>query len=278
MLLRRRGFTLIELLVVIAIIAVLIGLLMPAVQKAREAAARIKCSNNLHQLGLAMHMYHDVNQAFPPAFAKPSNYGWSVWLLPYVEQQNLFNILNPLVTDLTLSSNTALSLSIFACPSDPAPGTINTWFGNYAKSDYVVSEQVSDGGSAINMSTVTDGLSNTIMIGERDMMKQVGAVWPGRDSANSILSSVESVIGRPTWPINTSFPGLPDSNCMRFAWSSYHIGGANFSFCDGAVHYLINSLATDPTQENCNKPVPSNYPLMILYFSSDGSPVNGNDF
>jgi len=278
MLSQRRGFTLIELLVVIAIIAVLIGLLLPAVQKVREAAARTQCENNLHQLGLAMHMYHDVNQAFPPAFAKPSNYGWSVWLLPYVEQTNLFNIINPLATDLTLSANTTLKLSVFICPSDPAPLYVNSYFANYARSNYVVSEQVSDGGSAIPMKTITDGLSNTIMIGERDMQKQVGAVWPGRDTANSMLSGVESVIGRPTWPINTPFPGMPDANCTRFAWTSYHIGGANFSFCDGSVHFLVNTLATDPTQENCNKPVPSNYPLMILYFSSDGYVVNGNEF
>jgi prepilin-type N-terminal cleavage/methylation domain-containing protein/prepilin-type processing-associated H-X9-DG protein len=275
---QRRGFTLIELLVVIAIIAILIGLLLPAVQKTREAAARIKCSNNLHQLGLAMHMYHDVNHAFPPAFAKPSNYGWSVWLLPYVEQQNLFNIINPLGTTLTLNPNTALQLLVFNCPSDAAQGSINTYFGNYAKSNYVVSEQVSDGGSAIPMSTVTDGLSNTIMIGERDMKKQVGAAWPGRDSKDSILSGVEAVIGRPTWPINTAFVGLPDSLCTRYAWSSYHVGGANFAFCDGSVHYLTNGIANDSSQQNCNKPVPSNFPLETLYFASDGYVVNGNDF
>ena len=106
----RRGFTLIELLVVIAIIAVLIALLVPAVQKVREAAARTQCQNNLHQIGLAMHAYHDANKAFPPAFSKPANWGWSVWLLPYVEQAPLFATLDPLNTKIAVSANTTLSL------------------------------------------------------------------------------------------------------------------------------------------------------------------------
>src|SRR5437016_2443496 len=85
--LRRRGFTLIELLVVIAIIAVLIALLLPAVQSAREAARRAQCTNNLKQIGLAMHNYHDQVGTFPPGF-KGVDWGtWLVWVLPYIEQQ-----------------------------------------------------------------------------------------------------------------------------------------------------------------------------------------------
>ena len=274
---RWRGFTLIELLVVIAIIAILIGLLLPAVQKVRSAAARAQCQNNLKQMGLAMHNYHDVYHAFPPAFARPSLWGWAVWLLPFVEQDNLYAALNPTQTNLTLNPLTAQPLKVYTCPSDPGPAA-HPYYGGFGKSDYVVSEQISDGGSAIPMATITDGLSNTILFGERDMQNQVGAAWPGRDSAHSSLGGVEVVIGRPTWPINTRFAGSPDSSCMRYAWSSFHSRGANFAFCDGSVHLLPSTIATDPRQEGCAKPVPGNFPLMNLYFASDGNVVNLNDY
>src|SRR5207247_4439314 len=115
----RRGLTLVELLVVVAIIALLIGLLLPAVQKVRAAAARTRCSNNLHQMGLAMHGFHDTWGYFPPSFAKPSNWGWGVWLLPFVEQDGLYRAITPDGTSLSLGPNTTLKLRGYRCPPDP---------------------------------------------------------------------------------------------------------------------------------------------------------------
>ena len=186
----RRGFTLIELLVVIAIIAVLIGLLLPAVQKVREAANRMKCGNNLRQLGLAAHQYHDAHQHLPPSMGYTPLATNGVWghvffhLLPYLEQNDLYcNARGPValttgtVTIYWPGNNKVYSQPVlnFLCPSDPSvgPGGIVTVNGiSWGASSYAVNSQVSapiphNPQGKRRITDIVDGTSNTILYAEK---------------------------------------------------------------------------------------------------------------
>ncbi len=179
----RRGFTLIELLVVIAIIAILVGLLLPAVQKVREAAARAKCQNNVKQLILATHNYASANQDnLPPAGYTSSQiswaYSWYVTILPYIEQNALYLNLNSQNNGWASIGN---PVKTFICPSDPSMtnGMLSGgWPGSgYGGSSYVINDNVfattngwqvtSWNRASVNLNTFTDGTSNTVGTAER---------------------------------------------------------------------------------------------------------------
>lgn len=242
---RKRGFTLIELLVVIAIIAILIALLLPAVQQAREAARRTQCKNNLKQLGLALHNYHDVHKMFPPSviFAPDANLSgpgdgrsWLFQLLPYFEQANLYN-----AADLSVPTNldpvSSERLAALACPSDPNSNTVisfgqdmgmTSYLGNGSHRGIGSSQFFYDCGPVadltsgtiirrgVRMRDITDGTSNTFLAGERGVITRFGGygMWNygalGCSSGNG-----DTVITHDIWQFATANGGLSYTGGFR---------------------------------------------------------------
>jgi prepilin-type N-terminal cleavage/methylation domain-containing protein/prepilin-type processing-associated H-X9-DG protein len=218
---RRMGFTLIELLVVIAIIAILIGLLVPAVQKVREAAARVQCQNNLKQIGIGMHNYHGAWKRFPPGLTSqaatldgPSlgpGWGWAAHLLPYLEQGNVQRQIDfsKDIADPANAQARVMSLPIFRCPSDAPLGDTFTVidsagaaicdvaFANYVAMAGVYEvtgfPDTSNGlpgvmlrNSRVRVIDITDGSSNTLFVGERASKRSPQTTWVGAVTGASV--------------------------------------------------------------------------------------------
>jgi len=315
------GFTLVELLVVIAIIGVMVGLLLPAVQAAREAARRMSCSNNLKQLGLAMHNYESTYKSLPPAAAvadrmlgQPSGedddgFGWLVNMLPFVEQQNLYERLAPNGHYGVLGNQTIRNqfghwpgvppggvlpggdtvVSTYRCPSSALPDRVPaTWqipgmqripgapgaipAGYPMAIGYATTDYKGCGGSCLGdwgvlhklweapptkFREITDGLSNTALIGEssyvtsnvsasarlttaptsfQDWPTWIGCFGSGQDETVRINGRTNSPINAKVGP-NRMYAAVNDDNAF-----SYHAGGAQFAFCDGSVHFLSESI------------------------------------
>jgi prepilin-type N-terminal cleavage/methylation domain-containing protein/prepilin-type processing-associated H-X9-DG protein len=268
----RRAFTLVELLVVIAIVAVLIGLLLPAVQKVRESANKSQCHNNLKQMGLALHQFHDSRGFVPYQEPGTTLYSPFTTLLPYIEQEAMSRQYDALKSpfDPVNLPVTSIALPIFTCPSMRLPPSAA---GTTAPASYVASiggtynwDVFTPGVSAdgffpvtrrIRFSAVTDGLSHTMAIGEQGYQLRdfpspglIGGStsWPFGYPATCYGSATNRFNHKrhTTSPIRASGMG---------SFRSDHPGGANVLWGDGSVRFLHDSVNGDATPEALPAPL-----------------------
>ena len=270
----------------IAIIAVLIGILLPAVQKVREAANRSSCQNNLHQIGIALHSYHDAQGSFPsgyrcqpqanPDYTSPG-WGWAALILPHIEQANLaqqisFNL--PVEDPSNLAARTRI-VKLYVCPSDRSTSVFtvndkdNTPLAQAATNSYAachgvgvdLDEELDDfngmfsRNSKVRFADVTDGTSNTIAIGERGSFftqtPWAGAVSFGttRITPGAPINNPTAIEDAPTQTlVHVAVHTLNDPNADPEDFFTPHTGNALFLFADGSVRPVRTGISLSVLQ------------------------------
>lgn len=264
------GFTLIELLVVLAILAVLVALTAAGIQRVRAAAARTTCLNNLRQMGLALHMYHDQGRSLPPGCSYRQgkdphpHMSWLTRLLPYLEQEALWKQAleayraDPFFETPPHQPILGRVMPLFTCPADPTSqevgdiGTFRAAFTSYlgvSGVDYSTFDGVLYLDSAVRFADIKDGLSNTIAVGERPHSPDKIYGWWYAGWGQRKDGSVDHLLGVrernvllgyndcPRGPYDYA-PGQLTNKCDLFHFWSLHSGGANFLFADGTVRFL----------------------------------------
>jgi prepilin-type processing-associated H-X9-DG protein/prepilin-type N-terminal cleavage/methylation domain-containing protein len=279
---RRRGFSLIELLTVIATVGVLCALLLPAVQGAREAERRVRCGNNLRQMGIALHNYHDALGSFPMGYVAARNqaatvtspgWGWAALILPQLDQRPLFGSANfslP-VESMANATSRATAIGVYICPSDRDSGNYTivrdsgSPIGVFQSNSYAACfgagleiDDVPDRGNGlffrngvVRLADVRDGTGSTIAIGERGacLVKTpwIGAPEGGTSSldATSTLSAAaygSTGRGGELVVAHAGNVNLNASGTSPDDFYSPHTGGANFLFADGSARFVKQTI------------------------------------